>query len=117
MTVELDTGLSRVARDLKALGHRITSTVRTPEDNERVGGSPGSLHLTGRAFDVVPALEGGTWLELIADVVWTAKKYEVPIRVLCESDHLHVDLHAVPGLSVEVPPRDRGKPYARIYSQ
>lgn len=116
MTVELDTGLSRVARDLKALGHRITSTVRTPEDNVRVGGSPGSLHLSGRAFDSVPGVES-TWLELIADTVYSAKRHGVPVRLLLETDHVHTDLHPVPGLSVEVPPRDRGKPYARIYSQ
>lgn len=31
----------------------LTSDARTPEENERVGGSPRSLHLQGRAVDFV----------------------------------------------------------------
>lgn len=112
MSVELDPGLAHMVVDLQALGHRITSTVRTPEDNERVGGSPRSLHLTGRAFDVVP---GDGWLDLVGDVIFAARRHKVPARILCETDHLHVDLHPVPGLSVEVPKRSRGNRYARIY--
>lgn len=109
MTVELDPGLARVVVDLRALGHRVTSAVRSPEDNARVGGSPHSLHLTGKAFDSVPGHES-TWLQLISDIVISAKRHDVPVRILCETDHLHTDLHPVPGLSVEV-----GGSYMRIY--
>ena len=31
--------------------HQITSAYRTPDTNQRVGGSPGSQHLSGRALD------------------------------------------------------------------
>lgn len=33
----------------------VSSAFRSPEENRRVGGAPNSDHLTGRAFDLVPA--------------------------------------------------------------
>lgn len=39
-------------RGLAGVPFRITSSYRTPAKNRRVGGSPGSLHLKGRAVDV-----------------------------------------------------------------
>lgn len=116
MTVELDEGLARIVRELRALGYTVTSTVRTIEDNARVGGSDTSLHLSGQAFDVIPR-DDGDWLLLMADVVVSARRHAAPVRILCETDHLHVDLHPYPGLSVEVPRRLRGRQYARIYAQ
>lgn len=45
--VKLDT-----CRELSGVPFRITSSFRTPEKNRRVGGSPGSMHLKGRAVDI-----------------------------------------------------------------
>lgn len=45
--VKLDT-----CRELSGIPFRITSSFRTPEKNRRVGGSPGSMHLKGRAVDI-----------------------------------------------------------------
>lgn len=40
-------------RDLAGVPFKITSSYRSPEKNRRVGGSPGSMHLKGRAVDIV----------------------------------------------------------------
>ena len=40
-------------RHLAGVPFHITSSYRTPEKNRRVGGSPGSMHLKGRAVDVL----------------------------------------------------------------
>ncbi len=39
-------------RDLCGVPFSITSSYRSPEKNRRVGGSPGSMHLKGRAVDI-----------------------------------------------------------------
>lgn len=39
-------------RHLAGVPFKITSCYRTPEHNRRVGGSPGSMHLKGRAVDI-----------------------------------------------------------------
>lgn len=64
-------------------GVRITSGYRSPETNRRVGGSPNSYHLRGRAVDVVAGPE------LLKHLRQTAKKYGA-VEVILESDHLHV---------------------------
>jgi len=45
--IKLDT-----CRDLCGVPFSITSSYRSPEKNRRVGGSPGSMHLKGRAVDI-----------------------------------------------------------------
>lgn len=80
------------ARRLLA-GHRdvrVTSARRSPERNRAVGGVPGSLHLQGRAIDVVGPR--GT-LEHLARAA-RAPSERSPgggaVEVLMESDHLHI---------------------------
>jgi uncharacterized protein YcbK (DUF882 family) len=45
--IKLDT-----CRDMCGFPFVVTSSYRSPEDNRRVGGSPGSMHLKGRAVDI-----------------------------------------------------------------
>lgn len=40
-------------REDSGVPFKITSCYRSPEKNRRVGGSPGSMHLKGRAVDIV----------------------------------------------------------------
>lgn len=42
-----------MCRDLAGLPFKITSSYRTPDKNRLVGGAPGSMHLKGRAVDIV----------------------------------------------------------------
>lgn len=61
----------------------VTSGYRSPARNRRVGGSPTSWHLKGRAVDLV----GPSWvLARCADHAHRTGAVEV----LRESDHLHV---------------------------
>lgn len=63
----------------------VSSWIRTPERNKRVGGHPQSQHLTGTACDLVtdqvedkqPLIEAATKLGLVA---------------LDEGDHIHIQL-------------------------
>lgn len=69
---------------------RITSGRRTPAHNARVGGSPRSYHLRGRAVDVVvPRRQVGP---LIA-FAWAYRVNATctgPEEVLDEGDHVHL---------------------------
>ena len=46
----------------KSLGPAISSSFRTPQENSRVNGASGSLHLTGEAFDINWNTAGGEWI-------------------------------------------------------
>jgi hypothetical protein len=47
----------------KSLGPAISSSFRTPQENSRVNGATGSLHLTGEAFDINWYSPGGVWIQ------------------------------------------------------
>lgn len=111
MTVELDQRLVRIRMRMEALGHRITSTVRTLEDNARVGGAPTSLHLTGKAMDIS---FGGHALETLTDLLNVFRAEGVAPRVLWEDDHFHVDLDPRGGLVVEVVESKRNERWVRL---
>ncbi|MCG8514575.1 MAG: D-Ala-D-Ala carboxypeptidase family metallohydrolase [Halanaerobiales bacterium] len=61
-TVKLDPRLiklNQVFRDRVGVPYTPNSAYRTPEHNKRVGGSPKSQHLAGKAIDI-PLLKGYT---------------------------------------------------------
>jgi hypothetical protein len=64
-------------------GVRVTSGARSPADNRRVGGAPGSFHLQDRARDLVPP-PGMSMAQL------EAKMRQAGFRALNEGDHIHV---------------------------
>lgn len=71
-------------------GIRVTSRERTPERNEKVGGSPNSYHLTtrgGRARDFVPP-EGMSMGQLASQL---KQAYGPGFDVIDEGDHVHVE--------------------------
>ena len=51
--------LNQAFRDRVGIPYTPNSAYRTPEHNKRVGGSPKSQHLTGKAIDI-PLLKGYT---------------------------------------------------------
>lgn len=64
-------------------GVRVTSGARSPADNRRVGGAPGSFHLQDRARDLVPP--SGMSVGQLA-----SRLQQAGFRVLNEGDHVHV---------------------------
>ncbi len=65
-TVKLDprlVNLNQAFRDRVGIPYTPNSAYRTPEHNKRVGGSPKSQHLTGKAIDI-PLLKGYTIEEM-----------------------------------------------------
>lgn len=67
---------------LAIAGLRVTSWIRSPEKNKRVGGVPTSKHILGYGFDVSP--------DTIANV---AKLKKIGFKkVLREGDHIHVEI-------------------------
>ena len=64
----------------------VTSTVRTPEHNRRVGGVPNSHHLSGRAIDI--ARRPGVRHSEI-DAAFRNQGFEL-IESLDEGDHSHI---------------------------
>lgn len=64
---------------------RVTSTLRTPEHNRRVGGVPNSYHLRGRAIDI--ARRPGVSHSQIA-AAYRAAGYHL-VESLDEGDHSH----------------------------
>lgn len=66
------------------LNFQITSLIRSPEENARVGGIPNSLHLTGRAVDIVaPDDESKSILRLIS--------MAFKLDYVDEGDHIHLE--------------------------
>lgn len=55
--------LNQAFRDRVGIPYTPNSAYRTPEHNKRVGGSPKSQHLTGKAIDI-PLLKGYTIEEM-----------------------------------------------------
>ena len=55
--------LNQAFRDRVGIPYTPNSAYRTPERNKRVGGSPKSQHLTGKAIDI-PLLKGYTIEEM-----------------------------------------------------
>jgi len=80
-----------VLGDLIEAGAKITSGMRTPEDNVRVGGVTNSLHMQDKARDLVPP-EGMTMAQLAEQV-----RQRMPhADVIDEGDHVHVELDGKP---------------------
>lgn len=81
-------GRSRMDVDdiMNSIGARVTSGYRSYEDNKRVGGQPGSHHLTGNARDL--AKTPGMSLGKIVSAL-EKQGYQV-IEKLDEGDHFHV---------------------------
>ena len=70
---------------------RVTSGRRTPNGNRAVGGVPNSAHLSGDAFDFVPA-EG----QSMARLAQQAREFFGPgATIINEGDHVHVALEGM----------------------
>ena len=108
---QLDPRLAKVQMRLEALGHRITSTVRTPAENAADGGTPTSLHLTGHAIDVSFS---GHALETLTDLLDVIRQEGRALRILWEVDHFHVDTDPRGGLVIEVPMSKRNDRWVRM---
>lgn len=73
------------ARSLAGVPFVITSGLRSDEHNARVGGSPGSSHLTGNAVDIY--CESSRHRYLIVDALMQAGFHRIGIG----HDFIHVD--------------------------
>jgi hypothetical protein len=81
----------------------LTSDARTREENEAADGSPTSLHLLGRAFDIrYPGSEEGAWMLLRAFFLalgWKAPDIERSIELELvhgpKDKHLHFGLFPI----------------------
>ena len=62
----------------------VTSTIRTPDRNQRVGGVPNSRHLSGNAIDLTPE-PGETTAQL------AARLKRRGLEAIDEGDHVHVE--------------------------
>lgn len=72
-----------------AVAGSVTSWVRTPERNARVGGHPRSLHLVGLAMDVVP--NGNSALRPLEPHERAAFASGFGLRLIVEGDHDHLE--------------------------
>lgn len=84
-------------RDLYGAPIVVTSDARTAEDNERVGGSPTSWHLRGRAFDLrYPADERLAWRLVDAICVmgdaWRGRGVTIELELVYSARDKHVHL-------------------------
>jgi hypothetical protein len=86
---------------------RVTSTVRSPEHNRRVGGARNSWHIHGRAVDI--ARHPGVTHAQIANELRRAG-FQL-IESLDEGDHSHFAFGVGP---VRLPPRSRSEQLAEI---
>lgn len=69
---------------VKGCSYRVSSHIRTPAHNKRVGGADNSFHLTGRAVDVIsPTAYCRTALENLS--------YEHGFTIIKYSFHTHID--------------------------
>lgn len=57
----------------------ITSGYRNPVHNERVQGSPTSLHISGAAADICPSTSSKTIVELLNSIIELQRRYTLPI--------------------------------------
>lgn len=81
-------------QDIRSLAPaaRVTSTLRSPEDNRRVGGAANSYHLRGQAMDLVPG-QGETMAQLESRLRASGKPFS---ELLNEGDHVHVAWDGAP---------------------
>lgn len=70
-------------REMAGVPFKILSCYRSPEKNRRVGGSPGSLHLKGRAVDIICTLG-----ETRAAVILAALTLGLSVGVMRDAIHL-----------------------------
>lgn len=78
-------GISGPLAELEQSGVRVSSNVRTPERNAKVGGAPNSRHMSGEAVDLVPP-QGMTMAQLAQE----AQRRFPGARIINEGDHVHV---------------------------
>lgn len=67
-------------------GETITSTLRSPAHNRRVGGKPNSFHLRGMARDSVPPKGMG-----MAAYYQQLRRLNPLLDVINEGDHVHME--------------------------
>lgn len=68
----------------------LTSFVRSPARNARVGGRPDSLHLVGLASDfTIPARDRVAFLD------WLRASWPAGADIVDEGDHVHIEWEAV----------------------
>ena len=60
----------------------VSSWIRTPKHNKKVGGSSNSQHMLGLAVDLVP--DGTDWDPIVQDL------RRFGLVAVIESDHIHV---------------------------
>jgi endonuclease YncB( thermonuclease family) len=91
---------------VQASGARITSGVRSPEHNRRVGGVPNSDHLRGDGLDLTPG-PGQSWDDLrsMANELARTKGGKVIDESRTRKPHIHISL---PGSGVGLPPPPAG---------
>lgn len=95
--VQADRGLQHHAavHTLRLVGRhphvRITSELRVPAHNRRVGGVPDSLHIKGKAIDVAAPtrkllVSYRDWLQMDR----CSLECTGPVELIVEADHVHV---------------------------
>lgn len=71
----------------------LTSDARTPEHNAKVGGSPTSLHVLGRAFDFkLRTTDAATMWKVMAACVSTPAPFGKEVEYVIADQHWHIGL-------------------------
>lgn len=85
--------LARITHFFEFYGYPlvVTSTDRSAFHNQEVGGVSASLHLVGRAADVVPA---GWNQEGAYEVIAHVARFAGCSKALVEKDHVHLEFPA-----------------------